>query len=1070
MRLLFQSVVCLSSLLLVLSVSERLLPAAEIDFNRDVRPILSDLCFQCHGPDSSQRKADLRLDLQAGLLGTDAESTVVVKGKAAESELFSRLISKDPDLQMPPASSGKQITATQIETIKQWINDGALWQKHWAFIPPRHPDIPEVKQANWVRNPIDAFVLARLEQEGLSPSPEADKATLIRRLSLDLTGLPPTLEEQERFFKDDSPTACENVVSRLLSSPHYGERMAMEWLDAARYADTSGYQTDGERHMWRWREWVINAFNQNQPFDQFTVEQLAGDLLPDPTLSQRIATGFNRNHRANSEGGIIFDEYLLEYAVDRVETTGTVWLGLTIGCARCHEHKYDPVSQKEFYQMIAFFNNIPERGRVIKYGNAAPFVKAPTQEQQQKLDELDQRIERYEQMLQEATPVLKTFQTYWEQQGPSIDEQPKLPEKDLVYQISFDGDLKLRVIGKQNADFYAQKTNASSDLTSNEEKTSNIKPEFVQGIQGQALLLNGTQSYKSEQKPTLSDKDPFSLVFQIKPQQPNGTLLASLTPAQDESGFRIFLKESHLQINIGPRWLDDAILLRSTRQLELNRWSHIVLTYAGNSDARDFRLFVNGEPYELEAEFDYLTGGFSFPSPLEFGAYHNEDPYQGLIDDLKIYNACFSSERAAMASVRESVRQIVQIPELERTPQQQLKLTHYYLSVIAPDTAPKKYRTVFSELQKFKIQREVYYRSLPTSMVMQEREEKKPTFVLMRGEYDKPGAQVAAGIPASLGTLPADLPSNRLGLARWLVDPSNPLTARVIVNRYWQMYFGNGLVKTTEDFGSQGAWPTHPDLLDWLATEFIRSGWDVKRLQKLIVTSATYRQSSHVSAALNQVDPENQLLARAGRLRLPAETIRDQALFSAGLLRTTIGGPSVKPYQPQGVWKEIASQEYEPGTGDDLFRRSMYTFWKRTVPPPAMATFDAPTRETCTVKRSRTNTPLQALALLNDVTYVEASRKLAERMLNQAGQQPALRIRYAMRVVLAREPDERELAIFLNGYERNLKRFQNAPEAAQKLLSVGDSRPLKQYDIAEHAAYTVIASLILNLDETINRE
>lgn len=1059
-----------SLLILVLYLGESPSIGVEIEFNRDVRPILSDLCFQCHGPDSSQRQADLRLDQESGLLGATDAPSVVVKGKAAESELFARLISNDPDLQMPPASSGKQITTAQIETLKQWINKGAQWQKHWAFIPPRRPDVPQVKQADWVRNPIDAFVFARLEQEGLVPSAEAEKSTLLRRLSLDLTGLPPSLAQQERFFKDDSPTSYEDLVDRLLQSSQYGERMALEWLDAARYADTSGYQTDGERHMWRWREWVIDAFNNNMPFDQFTVEQLAGDLLPEPTLSQKIATGFNRNHRANSEGGIIFDEYLLEYAVDRVETTGTVWLGLTIGCARCHEHKYDPISQKEFYQLIAFFNNIPERGRAIKYGNAAPFIKAPTKLQQQKLTELDQKIESYEQMLQEATPALKKFQTYWEQQPPASDLQKTFPEQDQAYQIAFDGDLNLKVIGKQNTDFYAKKTNASSDLTSNQKETSLEKPKFVKGIAGQALRLDGTQSYRTKQKPTLSDKDPFSLEFQIYPEQPNGTILASLTPAQDESGFRVFLKTGHLHINFGPRWLDDAILFQSKRKLNMNRWSHIVLTYAGNSQAQDFQLYVNGESQELDVNLNYLTGGFSFPSPLEFGAYHGRDHYQGLIDDLKIYNFQFSSDRAAITSVAEPVRKIVQIPEAGRTPQQQLKLTHYYLSVIAPDKAPKKYRTVFSALQKFKNQREAYYRSLPTSMVMQERDQKKPTFVLMRGEYDKPGEQVSAGIPSSLGTLPENLPRNRLGLARWLVDPANPLTARVIVNRYWQMYFGNGLVKTTEDFGSQGAWPTHPDLLDWLATEFIRSGWDVKRLQKLIVTSATYRQSSHVSEARQQADSENRLLARASRLRLSAEMIRDQALFTAGLLRTNIGGPSVKPYQPKGVWKEIASQEYQPGTGDDLFRRSMYTFWKRTVPPPAMSTFDAPSRETCIVKRSRTNTPLQALALLNDVTYVEAARNLAERMLKQRSQTPAARIRYAMRIVLAREPSERELEIFMNGFNRYRIRFRNDPKAAKKLLSVGDSRSQKQYNMVEHAAYTVIASLILNLDETINRE
>ncbi|MCH9652829.1 MAG: DUF1553 domain-containing protein [Planctomycetes bacterium] len=1067
MRLLFRNIqFCLPVLLMVLLIEISQLPAAEIDFNRDVRPILSDLCFQCHGPDQSQRKADLRLDLKEGLLGIDSESAVVIKGKALESELFSRLISGDPDLQMPPPKSGKQITPAQIETIKQWIDGGARWQKHWAFIPPHRPEIPQVKQTGWVRNPIDAFVLARLEQQDLSPSPEADKPTLIRRLSLDLTGLPSTIAEQDHFFRDDSASAYEKLVARLLKSPHYGERMAMEWLDAARYADTSGYQTDGERHMWRWREWVIDAFNSNKPFDQFTVEQLAGDLLPQPTLNQKIATGFNRNHRANSEGGIIFDEYLLEYAVDRVETTGTVWLGLTIGCARCHEHKYDPISQKEFYQLIAFFNNIPERGRVIKYGNVAPFVKAPTKKQQTQLAELDKEIQSLEELLQNAQPELKQLQKEWEQQIPTGDLQLKYPEHHLAYHIAFDGDLKMQNIGKQKQDFYAKKTTASSDLIQSKQDDSSAKSEFKQGIEGQALFLNGKSVAQASAKPTLSDKDPFSIVFWVKPHQSDGTILASLTPAQDESGFRVFLDKGKLRIDMGPRWLDDAIRLQSTNKLEMNRWSQVALTYAGNSQARDFLLYVNGELQDLKIQMNILTGGFSFPSPFQFGAYHKQHYFHGLVDDLKIYRTDLSEERISMALVREPVSQILGIPETERSAPQRMKLNRYFLTF----RAPGKYRSAVTNLKVLKETRKSFYRTLPTSMVMQERKEQKPTFVLMRGEYDKPGEQVTAGIPASLGTLPSGLPPTRLGLARWLVDPQNPLMARVIVNRYWQMYFGHGLVKTTEDFGSQGDWPTHPDLLDWLATEFVRTDWNVKQLQKLIVTSATYRQSSQLPAKLKQLDPENRLLARAGRLRLSAEAIRDQALFTSGLLQTKIGGPSVKPYQPAGVWKEIASQEYQPGTGEDLFRRSMYTFWKRTVPPPAMSTFDAPSRETCIVKRSRTNTPLQALALLNDVTYVEAARKLAERMINLQEQKPEERIQYATRIVLARELRNDELRIFLKGFERYHKRYQADPQSARQLLSVGDSRPQKQYDVAEHAAYTVIASLILNLDETINRE
>lgn len=1086
-RLRLSDLVCALGLVCLILSGPGLLRGAEIEFNRDVRPILSDLCFQCHGPDSSQRQADLRLDQESGLLGAAEATGVVVPGNAEASELFQRLLSNDPDLQMPPASSEKQISAVQIETIKGWINAGARWQKHWAFIAPRRPEIPQVKNEAWVRNPIDAFVLARLEREGLTPGPEASRATLIRRLSLDLTGLPPALSAQDAYFGDGSDQAYERLVDRLLASPQYGERMALEWLDAARFADTSGYQTDGERHMWRWREWVIESFNRNQPFDQFTIEQLAGDLLPNPSLDQLIATGFNRNHRANSEGGIIFDEYLLEYAVDRVETTGTVWLGLTVGCARCHEHKYDPISQKDFYQLIAFFNNIPERGRAIKYGNAAPFVKAPTVAQQQKLRDLNQEISQLEQKLQAAAPRLAELQTEWEQRHPAAELELKYPERHLAYRVDFNGDWKLQIIGRQHADFYANRTNASSDVEKYDRDESSNQAQFEPAIEGQALHLKGDQKYEAREirsprffkmkggksyhlkgsaKPILSDKDPFSMVFRVKPEQLEGTILASLSSGQDESGFRIFLKEGRLQINMGPRWLDDAILLQSKGTLKLNQWSHVVLTYAGNSQARDFQLYVNGEPQELEVKLNYLTGGFAFPAPFVFGAYHDRDYFRGLIDDFRIYRTRLTEDWVALDRVTQSVAQILKTPAAQRSAGQQLKVIRYFMTY----QAPTEFRLAFFNLRSLQEKRDALERSLPTSMVMQERTEKRPTFVLMRGEYDKPGEPVSASIPASLGTLPEGLPRNRLGLARWLVDPANPLTARVIVNRYWQMYFGNGLVKTTEDFGSQGAWPTHPELLDWLATEFVRTGWDVKRLQKLIVTSATYRQSSHVSPALLKADPENRLLARASRLRLPAEMIRDQALFASGLLRSEIGGPSVKPYQPAGVWKEIASQTYEPGTGAELYRRSLYTYWKRTVPPPAMATFDAPSRETCIVKRSRTNTPLQALALMNDVTYIEASRKLAERMLNQSTEEPAERIRFAMRVVLAREPSDREMKIFLKGWERYRDRFQKEPAAAKAFLDVGAARPAKRYDPAEHAAYAVIASLILNLDETINRE
>jgi hypothetical protein len=763
-----------------------------IDFNRQIRPILSEYCFQCHGPDDKQRKARLRLDVREEALG---HGSVIVPGKAAQSELIERVTSEDAHSRMPPAKSGKRLTPQQIDLLRQWIDRGAKWSAHWAFVQPQRPAVPAVANATWTRNPIDGFVLARLEAAGLQPSAEADKVTLIRRLTLDLTGLPPTPAEVDAFVADSGADAYERLVERLLGSPRYGERMAVDWLDAARFADTHGYHIDSGRDMTRWREWVIDAFNHNLPFDQFTVEQLAGDLLPNAPPSQRIASGFNRNHMINFEGGAIPEEYHTAYIVDRVNTTATVWLGLTMGCAQCHDHKYDPISQKEFYQVFAFFNNVPENGLDGAKGNAAPVMRTPTPETQHVLDQLDATIREVE---------------AWAKSGPPT------------------------------------------------------------GATGKALA-------------------------------------------------------------------------------------------------------------------EQLT----------------------------------------------------------------------------------KLRQVRAELDK----------QVPTTMVMQEMPKPRDTFLLVRGQYDKRGEKVTAAVPAFLRFGSQDIPGNRLGLARWLVDPANPLPARVIVNRYWQMYFGTGLVKTAEDFGAQGEWPSHPELLDWLATEFIRTGWDVKQMQRLLVTSATYRQASAVTPIHLAKDPENRLLARASRLRLPAEFIRDQALAVSGLLTGVIGGKSVSPYQPPGLWEELASrldganwtaQTYRQDHGKDLYRRTMYTFWKRTSPPPTLATFDAPDREVCTVRRARTNTPLQALVLMNDPTYVEAARKLAERVMAEAGSTEE-RIVLTFRLAAARTPTTQELAVLHKVYESQLARYREDVAAATRLLAVGESKRNEALNVSELAAWSAVASVILNLDEVVTR-
>jgi hypothetical protein len=766
--------------------------AGRIQFNRDIRPVLAATCFPCHGPDAALRKADLRLDDEASVKAERDGYRIVMPGKPGDSELVRRIVSRDDTERMPPPNSDRQLTPAEIDLLRRWVEQGAAWEQHWSFIPPQRPAVPQFRNLkSEIRNPIDSIVLARLDHERLSPSPEADRPSLIRRVSLDLTGLPPTPAEVDAFIADESPDAYEKIVDRLLASPRYGERLALDWLDAARFADSGGYQGDIFRTMWPWRDWVIAAFNRNLPFDQFTIEQLAGDLLPSPSRDQLVASGFNRNHRINDEDGIILEEFRVEYVVDRVETTATVWLGLTMGCGRCHDHKYDPISQRDYYRFFAFFNSLAEQGR--GHGNAPPILRLTTPEQDQQAAEIAREIE---------------------------------------------------------------------------------------SLQGKLKAL---------------ESDP------------------------------------------------------------------------------------------------------------------------------------------AAAAQRDELTKAVQ-------------------------AATKK--------------RDAVLAAAPMTMIQQELESPRDTFILTRGAYDKPGEKVTPGVPAILPPLPDGMPANRLAFARWLVDPANPLTARVIVNRYWQMLFGTGLVATPEDFGTQGELPTHPELLDWLATEFVRTGWDVKSLLKLIVTSATYRQSSHSSGETIRGDPDNRLLARGARFRLPAELLRDQALAVSGLLVEKLGGPSVRPYQPDGLWRELMSNEleYNQSHGPDLYRRGLYTFWRRTVPPPAMQAFDAPPREICTARRPRTNTPIQALAMMNDPTFVETSRVLAARVLKESGPDPDARIAHAFRLVTARKPSPAEHRVLLATWQHFRDRFAANPEAAVKLIAVGESPTPTDITAADLAAWAALATTILNLDEAVTKE
>jgi hypothetical protein len=1023
-------------------------PVRPVDFNRDIRPILADACYHCHGPDKNKRKAKLRFDTEEGAFADLGGHRAIVPGKLEESELCRRVTSMDENERMPPVKSGRKLSKGQIDLLRRWIAEGAKWQKHWSLIPPSRPALPVVKNADWPRNAIDYFILDRLEREVLTPSPEAARTTLLRRVTLDLTGLPPTPTEMDVFLADKAPGAYERAVDRLLASPSLGERLASRWLDAARYADTCGYQNDGERFMWRWRDWVIDAYNQNMPFDQFTIEQLAGDMLPDPTLEQRIATGFNRNHRGNAEGGIIPEEYAVEYVVDRVDTTFTVWQGLTIGCARCHEHKYDPFAQKEYYQLFAYFNNVPEHGRAVKFGNSPPYIMAPTPKQQEELHRLDQEIARAEAIWRNESKALATAQAAWE-----AASRPKpvqwFPIRDLQARFALDGNVESsRDPGKRGEFVDGQ-------------------PSWGEGRMGQAAVFDGKRFVAIKDVGDFGFYDKFTLAAWIYADGPQGgTILSRMTDAAQADGYSLELVNGKLQANLVKRWLDDACRVETARPLTPNQWHHVALTYDGSRVASGVKLCVDGVLAEPRVLLDELNQSFATKEPFRVGGGGGkEGRFHGRIADARVYTDRLEPDDIAILATPETISDILAIPPAQRGTGQALKLRTCFLNTAAPQAMFKADRT----LMALKKQREKLIESIPTTMVMEEMPKPRDTYVLQRGVYDKRGERVAPGIPAALGA-PSGTANHRLDFARWLVSPANPLTARVTVNRFWQMLFGTGLVKTVDDFGTQGDWPSHPELLDWLATEFVRTGWDSKALLRLMVTSATYRQTSKTTPALLQKDPENRLLARGCRQRLSAEMIRDQALAASGLLVEHLGGPSVKPYQPAGLWKELTgTEEYVPDHGPSLYRRSLYTFWKRTVAPPTMLTFDAAGRETCIVRQSITNTPLQALTLLNEVTFVEAARVLAQRVMRERPT-PAERLTRAFRLATGRVPSAAEAAVLQKGYERHLAEFRADTSRAGKLVHVGEAPGDKQLDVAEWAAFTTMVGLILNLDETITKE
>jgi len=1032
---------------------------AIVEFNRDIRPILSDKCYTCHGP--SKQMGTLRFDREEiAKHALSAGRFAIFPGDPAKSEVIRRVSSSDPGVRMP--RGGEALSAREVELLRRWIEQGAVWQKHWAFISPKRPDIPRVSDPGWVRNGIDSFVLARLDREGLKPSPLTDRVTLLRRVSFDLTGVPPTTPEIDAFVADKSTNAYEKVVDRLLASPRYGERMAFPWLEAARYADTNGYLRDGERHMWRWRDWVINAFNRNMPFDEFTIEQLAGDLLPNATLDQKIATGFNRNHRGNSEGGIIPEEYQAEYVMDRAETTGTVFLGLTVGCARCHDHKYDPTTQRDFYQMFAYFNSIPESGKARQIGNSFPYIKAPLPDQERTLGEYDRSVASATSRFANLQSRLVRSQKDWE---ASLDKSGQVqwgPSKGLVAYYALDGTLGAPI--SITADGKAIPL-AFQDGPAN----------FVPGQIGQAAGFDGKTFLQGGDITGFESKfgsggyrdDAYTLAAWVYPTADTGAIVTKVADITQPVGHGLNLKDGKLEYNYVNDWVDDGMRMQTEKKLSLNQWHQVTVAYDGTRYAKGVHVYVDGEEWKWHVLLDDVNNTTSLKrEPLRIGGGGGpQNRFHGSIDDVRIYNRALTSSEAGILANTKSVNEIAAIPEQMRNAAQAAKIRDYFLE----NAAPADIREAWKQQWDAQVKRDEYYETLPTVMVMEEMPTPRESHILIRGAYDRPGEKVQPTMPGFLESAPENYASNRLGLARWLVGPSNPLTARVTVNRFWQMYFGTGIVRTVEDFGLQSESPSHPELLDWLATEFIRTGWDMKALQKTIVMSSTYQQSSKTTPEITQRDPENRLLSHGPRFRLPAAMIRDQALAVSGLLVDQVGGPSVKSYQPNGVWADT-SAVYTQDHGDKLYRRSVYSYWKRNIPPPTMSNFDAATRESCVVRQNLTNTPLQALDLMNDTAFLEAARVLAQRVMEEGGETSEDRITYAFRRITGRTPRKPEIRILLDAFNFQLDAFQSKPESAVEYVSQGEFPRDPKLNVSQLAAYTALASTILNLDETSTKE
>lgn len=1031
--------------------------ADAVDYMQDIRPILAEHCLACHGPDQAARQAGLRLDVRQEAVDRGA----IQPGDVAGSELIERInLPAEDEMAMPPPEGHKRLSDQQRQLLADWIAAGAEYQEHWAYIAPSRPPLPVVERDDWPENPIDRFILAELERAGLQPAAPADLSVLARRVALDLTGLPPSIEQVELLLDDPSPEAYQRYVDSLLKSKRYGEHRARYWLDYARYADTHGIHFDNYREIWSYRDWVIEAFNRNLPFDQFTTEQLAGDLLPEPTLQQRIATGFNRCNITTNEGGIIDEEYKVLYARDRTETTSLVWMGLTAGCAVCHDHKFDPLSQTEFYELSAFFNNTTQPVRDGNVPDTPPIIPVPRLQDRERFPQLQVELADAQ---QQVDGLRQQLQEPFGEQLSELDADPLwdgLPSEGLqlqallgegagpAVQLLDQGLPRLRVADKPLQ--WAE---------------GHVAPAALQ-LASDAVVDLGDVAGAWEHDQAFS----YGAWIQLSDGNTGGAILARMDEEQEYRGFDLWLEKNRVGAHIIHAWPDDALKVVTSEPLPTGRWHHVLVTYDGSGQADGLNIYVDGQRRaDRSVQAKSLSGTIRNQVPLRLGARSKgSTPAKTRLNDVRMYDRMLADEEVAQLATESRIAYLAALPAKKLDEPQTEELFAWWLHANSPE-----FRDASAQLATLQ-QEDAEIRQAGTiAHVMVERDEPAEAHFLHRGEYDQRGDRVTPDVPAVFPPLAEDLPNNRLGLAKWLLSADHPLTARVTVNRYWQEVFGRGLVESSDDFGIMGTLPSHPELLDWLAVDFRESGWDVKRLLRMMVTSATYRQRARVDKSKLASDPENRLLSRGPRFRMDAEMIRDYALEVSGLLSSRIGGPSVKPYQPEGVWEAVAmrgsnTRNYRRDDGEALYRRSMYTFWKRSAPPAAMDIFDAPSREVCTIRRDRTNTPLQALATLNDPQLIEAARQLAARGLNSSSE-PSVRLQWMARRVLARPLQDEELRILSESLDELLEHYSEHPEDASELISVGASPVDEPVPADALAAYTIVANQLLNLDETLNK-